>query len=116
MEKIADDLVQYEEVSRTMLSPLAAGSVEGWRGEVNGAIGRLFGADATISLLPKGEHLFFSEERPHIAAAVESYTKAYTAEGLFVRDVVVDVWPVIPRGPGQPWSGNFTPSKVCTDP
>ena len=103
------DLARYEEVSRIMLSPLAAPSVDAWRLDLNRAIGSLFGVDATVSMVAGGERLFLSEENPHLAAGVESYVAAYTTDGIYLRDAVVDHWNRQRRASGQDvfsWSIN----------
>lgn len=87
-----EDVAKLEAASRAMLSPLSAASVDDWRRSVSRSVRELFVADKTIFMLPKGSHLFFSDEDAALAAGVESYITAYTTEGIYLSDVVVDLW------------------------
>lgn len=88
----AEDLRRYENVSRAMLAPLAAESVDDWRRIVNEAVRDLVGGDKAVSLLPQGRSLFLSEEAPDLAMAVQNFVTEYTPSGIQLSDPVVDLW------------------------
>ncbi len=105
----SDDLARSEQASRAMLSSLDTASLDDWRTNVNRAVRELFGADKTVFVLPGGSSLFFSEDDPELAAGVESYVAAYAADGLHLKDPVVDQWQHMRRAEGVDafsWSVN----------
>lgn len=75
-----------------MLAPLTVETIDDWRRIVNEAVRDLVGGDESISLLPKGDRLFLSEEAPDLAQGVESFITEYTPSGLQLSDPVVELW------------------------
>lgn len=86
------DLAHCEALSRTLLSPLAAPSINDWRRDVGRAVRTLFRGDAVLFLLPGADGLVYSDDAPTVASAFASYLTT-TPDGLLsVADPVLGPW------------------------
>jgi DNA-binding CsgD family transcriptional regulator len=95
----AADLARCESLSRTLLSPLAAESVDDWRRDVNRAVRTLFDGDAAVFMLPGADVLYVSDDAGMVAG-LERYA-SLTADGKhLVQDPVVSLWQDMRRTEG----------------
>lgn len=91
------DLARCEAVTRTLLSPFAAVSVDAWRAEVNEAMRALFGADRAIFLITNQATPFFSQDAPEVVDVLNALTASQEADGLRFHDPVVNAWNAMRR-------------------
>ena len=93
----AADLAHCEAVTRTLLSPLAASSIDAWRAEVNEAMRTLFGADRAIFLVTGLNDPFFSTDAPDVVGVLNALVAGQEADGLRFHDPVVNAWNTMRR-------------------
>jgi hypothetical protein len=87
-----DDLVRFEVASRTLLSPLAAPTMDDWRAEVARAVRALFRADHAVFGIT-------DQPRPYVCDGIDETTWGYyaayitqTRSAWGTRDPVLDRW------------------------
>lgn len=90
----ADDMARFEAVSRVLLAPLAAPSLDAWRSEVNRALRLLMGVDHTMFAMPLEQGLdFFSEELEGVALeGFREYVREASPGALRSPDPALDLW------------------------
>lgn len=94
MTLTADDLARCEAVSRALLSPLSAPSIDDWRREVNRAFRNLLGVDQTLFAIPRADGLdFFTEDMESgTVARFNAYMEDVQPGRLRSHDPALDRW------------------------
>lgn len=89
----AADLARCEALSRTLLSPLSASSVDEWRQAVNQDVRELFRSERTIFLLSQEAEPYYSDDEGGVMLpGLLSYLEAFTHDGPRFRDPVINLW------------------------
>jgi DNA-binding CsgD family transcriptional regulator len=96
------DLARCEAVSRALLSPLAAGSVDQWRAEVLRTLRELLHADQTLFMLSTAERVHYSDSLDaQVVQGYDRYLAGADGSGVHLTDPVVERWLQVRHAAGQ---------------
>lgn len=90
----AQDLARIEIASRVLVSPLASPDPKTWLAEAGEAVRSAVGGTGVVLQMPPGpgDSPFFSLDAAEVARGSTEYLQAFTVEGIYFTDPVVDLW------------------------
>jgi DNA-binding CsgD family transcriptional regulator len=96
------DLTRCEAVSRALLSPLAAGSVDQWRDEVLQSLRELLHADHALFMLSTAEKVHYSDSLDaQVVQGYDRYLVGADGSGVRLTDPVIERWLQVRHAAGQ---------------
>ncbi len=94
-------LLQLENASRALLSPLAAPTATVWLQEAGRLVRDFIGGDRVVLMAPHEPGKYYSEDAPEVANGVAGYIEGVASEGILFTDPVVRSWDRLRKQSGQ---------------